>query len=443
MNDLIEIDYFYIIDIAWAILALVIIMMIVNVRKKIYREYDYAEYYTINVWMKIGLSLVYAFYYINIVKGGDTLAYWDGAIKLNKLFWKNPGFYFEEMLNEPNLTMMYKHFDTEMGIPPGWIYRETNSWFVSKLMSIISFISFKSYLVGTLIMAYISSLASWKLFQLLYDYGLHTKKKIAVAIILIPSVSFWCSGVSKDTIVLFSTIFIIYHGLTILSLEKQTKLINWVAVIFFTFILEHTRSFMITTIYLPLVFSYSVRLVKKYRENKFAFYFIRLISITLGVLFFVYQGDQLSQSEELEQAALLNKDFSNNATYDGTRYDIGITEYTAQGMIQVMPAAILAGIYRPFPWEAKSITMIANGIEDAYFIYLTFVFFFKGNIARKIDQIRKNEFLVFSFFFMILMAYMAGVTSGLLGVLVRFKAPVIPFFLLLLTLLPKSENLKQ
>ena len=149
-------------------------------------------------------------------------------------------------------------------------------------------------------------------------------------------------------------------------------------------------------------------------------------------MFFIFQGKQLSNSEQLEEAARLNKDFSTNTTYEGSRFDIGITDYTAQGMIKVMPAAIIAGIYRPFPWEARSLTMIANGIEDLFFIYLTFLFFRKG-VLQKINLIRKNEFLVFAFFFAILMAYMAGVTSGLLGVLVRFKAPVIPFFILILT----------
>ena len=57
MPDLFELDYFSIIEIAWAILAIVIFILIVNVQKKKHRELDYAEYYTANVWMKIALGL--------------------------------------------------------------------------------------------------------------------------------------------------------------------------------------------------------------------------------------------------------------------------------------------------------------------------------------------------------------------------------------------------
>ncbi|MBI1838001.1 MAG: hypothetical protein HYR91_12125 [Flavobacteriia bacterium] len=433
MPDLFELDYFSIIDISWAILALVIFMLIVNIQKKKHRELDYAEYYTINIWMKIILGLVYAIYYITVVKGGDTLAYWDGAIKMNHLFWKNPNLYFEELFNDPDLTLMYKHFDTQTGIPPGWIYRESESWFISKVLSLFTFISFKSYLVTTIILAYISSLASWKLFELLHSYNLHTNKNIAIATILIPSVSFWCSGINKDTIVLFSTIFIIYHAFHILSLEKTNTWKNWIYLFFFMFLLFQIRSFMVTTILVPMILSYSVRLVKKYKKKRFKFYLVRGSSFLIGILFFVFQGSSLTNSEKLEEAAIINKDFATNELYQGTRYDIGITDYSAQGMLAVFPSAVIAGLYRPYIWEALNMTMIANGIEDLFFLFLT-VLFLKNHLIHKINIIRKHEFLVFSFFFMILMSYMSGVTSGLLGVLVRFKAPTIPFLILILTI---------
>lgn len=48
-----------------------------------------------------------------------------------------------------------------------------------------------------------------------------------------------------------------------------------------------------------------------------------------------------------------------------------------------------------------------------------------------VNLVRKHEFLVFAFFFSVLLAFMVGLTIGVLGVLVRFKAPLL--FLLVLT----------
>ena len=433
MNDLFEFDYFSILDIVFSLLCLVLLLTIVNARKKAYLQVDYYQFYTWNVFAKVFLSFVYACYYIFIVDGGDTLAYWDGAIKMNNLFSKSASMYFEELFNDPDMIMNGSHFDLTTGYPPGWIYREKESWFIAKIMSIFSFFCFRSYLVATFILAYVSSVASWKLFELAYSFGMNSNRYLALAVFFVPSVSFWCSGITKDTVVLFSTIFIIYHAFQILSLDKQATYKNYLWIAFFTFLLLHIRDFMIATILVPLAFTYSARLANKYRENKFAFYFIRFCSLVIGVLFFVFQGNSIMNSEKLEEAAVIQKDFSSNSTYEGARYDLGITDYSSAGMLQAFPVAVIAGLYRPFPWEALSLTLISNGIEGALFLYLTFVFF-RRNALKKINAIRKHEFFIFCFFFIILMAYMAGLTSGLIGVLVRFKAPLIPFFVLLLTI---------
>jgi hypothetical protein len=439
MQDLFQLDYFSIIDIAWAILFLVLIFALINFKKKDYVNLEYVQYYSQNVYAKLFLSLVYALYYIVIVDGGDTLAYWDGGIKMNNLFSKSPSMYFEELFNDPDMIMNGSHFDLTTGYPPGWIYREKESWFIAKIMSVFTFFTFKSYLVTTFILAYISSIASWKLYELVHSFGLNSNRNIAIAIFFIPSVSFWCSGVTKDTIVLFSTIFIIYNAFQILSLDKETKLKHFLWIAFFGFLILHIRDFMIATILVPLAFTYSARLANKYRQNKFAFYTIRFFSILIGILFFVFQGGSITNSEKLEEAALIQKDFANNSTYEGARYDLGITDYSGAGMLAAFPSAVIAGLYRPFPWESLSITLIFNGIEGAFFLYLTYIFF-RRNALKKINLIRKHEFFIFCFFFAVLLAYMAGLTSGLIGVLVRFKAPLIPFFVLLLTIDFEKKN---
>ena len=58
---------------------------------------------------------------------------------------------------------------------------------------------------------------------------------------------------------------------------------------------------------------------------------------------------------------------------------------------------------------------------------------FIGNVFKKIKKIRKKEILVFALIFSIFIAFMAGFTSVLFGVLVRIRAPLLPFIFLVLT----------
>jgi len=431
-TDLFSLEYFSILDIAWGLLFLVILLLIATTQKKKYDQLDYFQYYNSNVTLRVFLSLIYAIYYIVIINGGDTLAYFDGGLKLNNLFWKSPSLYFQELFSDPDM-MNFARYDMSTGYPPGWIYREKESWFISKIMSLFAFFTFKSYIVTTFLLAYFSSIASWKLFELVHSFKLNSNRNISIAVLFVPSVGFWCSGITKDTIVLFSAIMLIYHAFQVLSLDKEWNYRNVIWIVFFTFLLFNIRGFMVSTIAVALAFTYSARLANKYRENRFAFYLIRILSFGVAILFFNLQGDSLMKSDKLEEAATIQKDFAQNETYEGKKYDLGITDYSATGMLGAFVPAVLAGFYRPYPWEALSLTLILNGIEGAYFLYLTFMFF-RSSALRKINLIRKHEFFIFAFFFSLLMAYMAGLTSGLLGVLVRFKAPLIPFLLLLLTI---------
>jgi len=156
-----------------------------------------------------------------------------------------------------------------------------------------------------------------------------------------------------------------------------------------------------------------------------------LIGIALFLVFISTQGEVLQGY--IEEASVVQQDFANNQTYGQNKYDIGITDYTPLGLLKSFPAAVLAGTFRPFIWEALGPTLLVNGLESLVFMYLTFLFFFSGSLPKKIRMIRRNEFLMFAFYFVLLMAFMAGFTGVLFGVLVRFKAAVLPFLVLLLT----------
>jgi uncharacterized membrane protein YfcA len=60
---------------------------------------------------------------------------------------------------------------------------------------------------------------------------------------------------------------------------------------------------------------------------------------------------------------------------------------------------------------------------------------------RKKLPITSSNLLVFSLVFVLLMAFFIGITSGLFGVLVRMKAGILVFLLLIL-LSRKTENKK-
>jgi hypothetical protein len=144
----------------------------------------------------------------------------------------------------------------------------------------------------------------------------------------------------------------------------------------------------------------------------------------------------------INEAKVVNLDLTNNLTYGNKKYSLGELEFTPIGMIIAIPASVLAGLYRPYIWESQSLTLILNGLESLLLMFLTIRFFVINKLIVRIKLIQKTEFLIFSLFFIIIIAYIAGYTSILFGLLVRIRAPLIPFFILLLMVKTENKGLK-
>jgi Ca2+/Na+ antiporter len=200
------------------------------------------------------------------------------------------------------------------------------------------------------------------------------------------------------------------------------------------------RSFMILAVLAPLLFAYSARLGRKFGKRSFRRVVMRfaIIGVTVVSILFFFQTS--IADEYIQEAAVINEDMTNNKTYGTNRYDLGITDYSPAGMALAFPNSVIAGFYRPFIWESLSISLLLNGIESIVLFYFTFRFLVSKNIFQRIKRIRNQEFLVFAFFFALILGYFAGFTSILFGVLVRFKAPLLPFLVITLTSYLQAEK---
>lgn len=426
--------FFTPLDIIATILGISILYILMYLRKRRNKNLEYYKYYIPAFSFKLIFVIANALFYIIVYKvGGDSIGFWDGSVKLNHLFWKDPLAYFEEIFEFGEVRNLYKNFDLSTGYPDSHIYYESESFFISKIASFFTFFTFKGYILMSLIFAYITTNASWKLFELVRGYKLHTDWHLALAIFFIPSLSFWCGGISKDTVIFVVVCYFLHNLYQVLSLEKKSSFLNWLAMLICLYVMLQVRSFIILAILVPLLFAYTARLARKFQDKKFERNAIRIFLVSIGIGVFILFFQTPEADKYITEAAVINKDMTTNQTYGTNRYNLGITDYTPIGMLFAFPASVLAGFYRPYIWESLSVSLFLNGIESIILMYFTFRFFVSKNILERFRRIRKNEFLIFALFFALILAYFAGFTSILFGVLVRFKAPVLPFLVIILT----------
>ncbi len=405
---------------------------------------EHYKYYILNIIFKMFFAVAFGSVYMFYYKGGDTMAYWSGAEKLNNLFWDSPVNYFIEMTSTPGKGLYLLRFNSDTGFPPGWIYREPDSFFVSKILSLGMIFLGQGYFILTLFLSYLSAIASWKIYDLIRYYKITSDWMGAISILFIPSVAFWCGGISKDTIVFLCLFLLVHYLFAHVNGRSKGGFRTLILLILLFTVLFHTRSFMVFAVLGTMLIAMSTRILRKYRDSVFLMNAVRFLIITMSlgsfVLLLELQGEEIGKVTQkyVDEAAVQQADFVNNLTYGTKRYDLGITDYTSSGMLKKAPAAIFTAMYRPGIWEARSPLLLISGLETSVFIFLTLLFIFKGNVITKINFIRSNELLVFSLLFTLILAFFAGFTSGLFGVLVRFKAPLLPFLLLILT--TKANN---
>src|SRR5262249_33271958 len=152
------------------------------------------------------------------------------------------------------------------GYPPTWLYKEKEGFFVCKVVSIFAFFTARSYLAITLLFSFFVSEASWKLYEVFRAQKLTTDRNAAIAALFIPSVNFWCTGIMKDTIVLFSMLYILYLLHRLITPGKKNTLIIILGLLFFSYLVFKIRGFVLISLMLPLFIALSHRL-EKYVTN--------------------------------------------------------------------------------------------------------------------------------------------------------------------------------
>lgn len=117
----------------------------------------------------------------------------------------------------------------------------------------------------------------------------------------------------------------------------------------------------------------------------------------------------------------------------GSSYTLGDFDYSVTGMVKKLPLAINVTLFRPYLWEAKNPIMLLSALESLALLIFTIVILVKTKFLfalRKIDPT-----ITFCLVFAISFAFAVGFSTYNFGSLVRYKIPLVPFYLIALFVL--------
>ena len=389
---------------------------------------------------KVAFSLLFALVYLYILGGGDINAYWDGASCLAELFYTDPKSYFAEIIQTKRDLGITHHFNSSTGFPPGWIWREEEAWIATKIISFIAIITFKGFWSSTIILASIAFWVSWILSVKLNKKEKISRNSLLFALFFLPSVSFWCSGISKDSLTFILSTFLVYQFFNLLQWKKNRIFLRLFLLVIVLFMVYSLRHFLAYSLFVPFLLAILARYGNRFSERPVLLWGFRIIVFSAVAASFVVVISSNQTKQLIIEANVTKSDFSSNPIYTGAKYDMPTSSGNPVELVALFPLALFTALFRPSFLDPVGASFLINQLESAILIILTLRFIFNRKFIFNLNRIVRHEFMLYALIFVVIVGFMAGYSSILYGVLVRIRAIALPFLVLLLTY---NFNLKE
>ncbi len=405
----------------------------------------YRAYYIKGLNYKIIGSVFFALIYVFYYKGGDTISFYWTVAPLHKLMFKDPAAFFKFVLDPYSL---YPWPCVGDAAKYGVIYliKGSASLTTIKIAAIVNILCFNSFFMLCLAFAYISYLFEWRMFMLLSTIYPSLHKQFGYAFLMIPSVIFWGSGLSKDSIMIGCIMYFVYCFYMVFIVKK--KILKYLLLLLFVaFIISLIRGFILFTV-LPCCIIMAMVYYQAQIKNSGLQFLIGplLLIVGAGASYGVVKGIGSSvESYSVESLQAKAEGFRSwHSTLNeqgGSGYSIeGELDYSIGGILRKAPVAMAVTLFGPFPWQIRNFVMLMSGIEAILFSYIFIKTFTNSRIYKLFGVLAKDHIIAFCVPFVLVLGTAIGLTSFNYGALVRYRIPIMPFFATFLILVNYHLN---
>ncbi|MEO6883970.1 MAG: hypothetical protein ABI199_08090 [Bacteroidia bacterium] len=449
----------------------------------------------------VALALIYTYYYKDR-SSSDTYRYYDDGRILFSALKNHPLDYFQMLTgfhsDAPHLEIYYNEMANWY---KGFNYHLYNdNRVIIRFNAFVSLFSFGYFQVHTVFICFLSLTGLTAIYKTFVAYLKDKKRELFFAVFLIPSVLFWGSGVLKEGLILFAFGMFIYYFQEFLSGNKSLKIIGWI--LFCSFYLLLLKPYILLAVIPALLVNCWISLSK----NKFPLYkYLVILFLFLGTASVVKmilpkynpykllaqkQHDFVAlarggtylintatrdtffiSSEHKNQILITRKNIflSTGTPYqywtkgnittpvlfarnDSTTYQLLMSLVPAKSKIDIhplapslksflwnAPQAIVNCLFRPTLFECSSPLMLLTALENLLIagIIILSLFFFKKPSAETLKM------FLFCFSFTIFLATIIGMVTPVFGAMVRYKIPLLPFWVIAFLLLLDKEKMLQ
>lgn len=386
---------------------------------------------TLKIAGALALGFIYQFYY----HGGDTYNFHThGSRHIWEAFVDSPFKAIDMIFSDGEHKGSFFKYSSKI-----YFFSDPSSFFVIRLAAIADLFTFSTYSASAVLFAVYSFVGAWLFFLTFYRKYPSLHKWMAIAILFIPSVIFWGSGILKDTIVLASV------GIATFEIDRlffRKKVSVWHILLLFLslYFIFGIKKFVLQA-YLPaVIFWIYVGYLSQIASMALRIIIFPVVmAICAGMVYWsiakVGEDDKRYSIDKLAETAMVTAMDIRYLTgrEAGSGYTLGELDGTVSGMVRLAPQAINVSLFRPYLWEVRNPLMLLSALESIFF--LIFTLFIITKRKWKVIAAFRNPDVVFTFFFSIVFAFAVGISTFNFGTLARYKIPLLPFFMISLVLM--------
>ncbi len=406
------------------------------------------KYYMSGLMAKLGGGVLFCLIYMYYYSGGDTTAYFYSGVAMKSMLSVDPVEFFRQVfLGDNSLRALHQYAGMEMR-PYEYVFTDARTFHALRVSSVLALLTFNSYLISTLIIASVSFLWIWAGYRTFSSYFPAISGKLAIGFLFMPSAIFWGSGIMKDTFT-FAACFAWVHAVDEIFFKRRNTASRIMLMILSAFIMIKVKPYIFMVIMPATLLWLLYMRVVSIRNTPVRFVLVPIASVGLvGVSIFILSrmGDLLGKfalDDALGNIGNLQNDMATNADYGNYKFDIGTLDGTWWGVVKKFPVATNAALFRPYPWEVRNAVTALSGLENLFVLGLTVFTLSRAGVRFSLRCIAANPLLLMSVVFSLLFAFVVGITTPNFGALVRFKIPLMPFYISSLYIILYFHHLRR
>jgi hypothetical protein len=376
----------------------------------------------------IGLGLIYQFYY----NGGDTFNYLTHIKLISAGFDHSFSTGLKLLLDDGGSQ------DPEISaytLPMFWHQAGSTEFRLARIGAFLGLFCFSNYTVIALFFAAISFSGIWALYITMAKIRPQVYKELAWTMFYMPSLFFWGSGLLKDSLCV-GALGWLFYGFYRGTIQKQAIVKSLLIGTLGAYVLFNIKIYILLC-FLPAALLWVFNENNARIKNQTLRMFAKPLFFGFGALIAIYSATNLTKGDEKYDVDKIGARSKLTADYlyevsqkqEGSAYTLGKQDGTIGGMVKLAPQAIGTALFRPFIWEARNPVMLLSALEAGFFLIFTIRIFKRTGIKATLSLIVQTPVLLMCFVFSLIFAASVAITSSNFGTLVRYKIPLIPFYL--------------